>query len=287
MNAAGGWRFTGDAEEFHRHAGGYLAADPARSTALLTVADTVRRHGAGALGAGSAAFGWWRADGGGPVAGAFVRTPPRAPLLGPMPEEAAARLAGALRAAYTGDLPGVQGGEGPARAFAEAWTARGGTWRAAHRTRLFRLGDLTPPDPAPPGGARRATAADVPLAAGWMRAFAADIGEDPTADRTPQVARRVADGVLYLWEVAGRAVSLAAHSPPVAGQSRVSPVYTPPALRGRGYAGALTAAVSRAALAAGAGQVLLFADVANPTSTALYQRLGYRPVGDHLDVEFG
>ncbi|MFG3505834.1 GNAT family N-acetyltransferase [Streptomyces sp. NPDC047821] len=79
---------------------------------------------------------------------------------------------------------------------------------------------------------------------------------------------------------------MAAHSPVVAGQARVAPVYTPPALRGRGYAGAVTAAVSRAARDAGARQVLLFADVANPTSTALYQRIGYRPVADHVDIAF-
>jgi predicted GNAT family acetyltransferase len=30
--------------------------------------------------------------------------------------------------------------------------------------------------------------------------------------------------------------------------------------------------------------VLLFADLANPTSTALYRRLGYRPVTDHVDI---
>jgi predicted GNAT family acetyltransferase len=77
---------------------------------------------------------------------------------------------------------------------------------------------------------------------------------------------------------------MAAHSPVVAGQSRIAPVYTPPELRGRGYAGAVTAAVGRAARDAGAAQVLLFADLANPTSTALYRRLGYRPVTDHVDI---
>ncbi|MFF8292521.1 GNAT family N-acetyltransferase [Streptomyces sp. NPDC016309] len=281
--AATGWRLTGDVAEFHREAGAYLEADPARSTALLTVGETVRRHGPGAFGAGSARFGWWRRAPDGPVEGAFVRTAPHPPLLGPMPEEAARRLAEALRG--TG-VTGVKGGDGPTQAFAAAWTPPGGTWTITHRTRLHRLGDLTPPRPAPPGTARRATAEDVPLTAAWMRAFAADIGEDPATDHTRNVARRVEHGGLYVWEVAGRLVSMASHSPPVAGQSRVSPVYTPPELRGRGYAGAVTAAVSRAALDAGARQVLLFADVANPTSTALYQRLGYRPLSDHVDIAF-
>jgi FR47-like protein len=62
--------------------------------------------------------------------------------------------------------------------------------------------------------------------------------------------------------------------------------YTPPALRGRGYAGGATAAVSQAALDAGATQVVLYTDPANPTSNALYERLGYRPVEDRVVLAF-
>ena len=67
---------------------------------------------------------------------------------------------------------------------------------------------------------------------------------------------------------------------------RVGPVYTPPELRGRGYAGAATAAASQAALDAGVRQVVLYTDLANPTSNALYQRLGYRPVEDRVIFSF-
>ncbi|NDZ98825.1 GNAT family N-acetyltransferase, partial [Streptomyces sp. SID10116] len=75
-------------------------------------------------------------------------------------------------------------------------------------------------------------------------------------------------------------------TPRIAGQVRVAPVYTPADLRGRGYGGAATAAVTRAALDAGAAQVLLFTDLANPTSNRLYQRLGYRPVADFAQWDF-
>ena len=67
---------------------------------------------------------------------------------------------------------------------------------------------------------------------------------------------------------------------------RVLAVYTPPEHRGRGYGGAVTAAVTQAALDAGADDVVLFTDLANPTSNALYQRLGYRPIEDRAVVEF-
>jgi predicted GNAT family acetyltransferase len=63
-------------------------------------------------------------------------------------------------------------------------------------------------------------------------------------------------------------------------------VYTPPERRGRGYAGATTAAVSQAALDAGVREVVLYTDLANPVSNALYERLGYRGVEDRVILSF-
>ncbi len=45
-------------------------------------------------------------------------------------------------------------------------------------------------------------------------------------------------------------------------------------------------AVTQAALDAGARQVVLYTDLANPTSNALYERLGYRPVEDRTELSF-
>jgi predicted GNAT family acetyltransferase len=89
-----------------------------------------------------------------------------------------------------------------------------------------------------------------------------------------------------LWEVDGVPVSMAGGSRAVAGVVRIVGVYTPAGWRRRGYAGAVTVAVSRAALAAGATGVVLFTDLTNPTSNALYQRLGYRPVQDRTVLLF-
>jgi predicted GNAT family acetyltransferase len=73
---------------------------------------------------------------------------------------------------------------------------------------------------------------------------------------------------------------------PAAGMVRVMAVYTPREYRARGYAGAATAAVTRSALDAGVTDVVLFTDLSNPTSNALYQRLGYTPIEDRRTVEF-
>jgi predicted GNAT family acetyltransferase len=68
--------------------------------------------------------------------------------------------------------------------------------------------------------------------------------------------------------------------------TRVGPVYTPPESRGHGYGSAVTAAASAWAHDAGAREVVLFTDLANPVSNAIYPRIGYRPVLDALELRF-
>ena len=68
--------------------------------------------------------------------------------------------------------------------------------------------------------------------------------------------------------------------------SRVGPVYTPPGHRRHGYGAAVTAAAARWASDAGARQVVLFVDEANPTTNRLYPRLGFRPVHEVVELSF-
>ncbi|MFC9431742.1 GNAT family N-acetyltransferase [Streptomyces sp. NPDC056987] len=284
------WRLTDDVEEFRRAAGPYLAADAARHTILLTVSESLRAGGTGAGGAGPVRFGWWREAPDAPVTGTFLETPPHPPFLGTMPARAAAELARTLSAtpAADGTLPsGVRGRVADVEAFGAAWPVRrtgaadASPYQLADGMRLFRLGEPVPPDPAPEGRARYAESRDIALAVEWLTAFAEEIGEPAGTDRRAKAVARIEDRRLLLWEVDGAPVSLAGHAPLIAGQIRVAPVYTPPAHRGRGYAAGVTAAVGEAARQAGADEVLLFADNANPTSNALYQRLGYRPVEEY------
>ncbi|OGO56238.1 MAG: hypothetical protein A2Z32_12645 [Chloroflexi bacterium RBG_16_69_14] len=84
---------------------------------------------------------------------------------------------------------------------------------------------------------------------------------------------------LYLWDD-DRVVSMTGVGGPTPNGIRIGPVYTPPAVRGRGYASALVAAVSQAELDAGRRFCFLFTDLANPTSNHIYQAIGYEPVRD-------
>jgi hypothetical protein len=282
------WLMTEALEEFLAEAGEFLRADRARNTVLLTVAETLRTWPERYREAGQAApvFGWWSAPGAG-VSAAFMQTPPFPALLTAMNDEAAGALALELAGAGR-EIPGVNAAEKAGQAFAAAWLDRTGLPASVHgRQRLFRLGDLIWPSPMPEGEARVATAADRGLLIAWFGAFAAEAGAMGESDQGAAVDERLSYRGLTIWESGRIPVSLAGVTRTVAGMVRVGPVYTPRELRGRGYAGAATATVSQAARDADTAEVLLFTDLANPTSNALYQRLGYRPVEDRVLLTFG
>ena len=81
-------------------------------------------------------------------------------------------------------------------------------------------------------------------------------------------------------------VSVTGFGGPTPNGSRIGPVYTPPARRGRGYASALVAAVSQARLDAGTRFCFLYTDLANPTSNRIYVALGYERDCDSVELDF-
>lgn len=278
------WVLTEDLAEYIATAGEFLESRPVRHTIQLTVVESVRARGPATFGKSAPLFGWWRAPGG-EITAALLHTPPYPILLTPLPGEAAQPLAAALLARGR-PLPGVNAEQATAAAFATAWSAlTGASAHLARRSRLFRLGRLAPPEPFPPGAPRVAAASDHALLESWLVAFGEEIN-DVQRDPAEVIADRVSYGGLTLWESGGTAVALAGLNRPTAGVVRVGPVYTPREHRQRGYGGAVTAAVSRAALDAGAAEVVLFTDLANPTSNALYQRLGFRAVDDLVGLSF-
>ena len=67
---------------------------------------------------------------------------------------------------------------------------------------------------------------------------------------------------------------------------RIGPVYTPPDLRGRGYATVARRRALAALLDGGRRFCFLFTDLANPTSNAIYERIGYVRVCESAMVAF-
>jgi hypothetical protein len=205
-------------------------------------------------------------------------------------EKAVAALARRLVADPAGPGPalrGVNGAVGSARPFAEAWlrvTGRRSVVRMAQR--MYQLTELVEPGGVP-GAARTATGHDRDLCVDWMHAFHDEaVPHNPAGDLRRIVERRIRGGGLTLWEDGGRPAAMAGTSTMIGGVARIGPVYTPLARRRQGYGAAVTAAATRAGFAAGADRCMLFTDLANPTSNAVYQRLGYRPVGDAVSYAF-
>ena len=94
------------------------------------------------------------------------------------------------------------------------------------------------------------------------------------------------DAGLWFWEDGGRPVSVSGYGGATPNGMRIGPVYTPPELRGRGYATTLVAEQSRWLLNTGRTLCFLYADLENPTSNALYRRIGYRMIAEAGEVRF-
>lgn len=273
-----GWHLTEDVDDFLVRAGDFLRSRPDLHTIPLTTTGKLR-----VAGPDGTVFG--RLEEGGEVRATFYRRPTRRLGVTALSPDQADALAAHL-ADLGHPVAGVTAVHDTAAAFAAAWRRRtGATAAPTVRVRLHRLGTLTPPRFVPEGRGR--VVEDRAQIVRWCGEFAAAVGEAPSPDADAWAASRFADKRYTFWETPdGTPVSLAGRTSMIAGMVRVDPVYTPDHLRGRGYAGAVTAEVSRAALDEGATDVVLFTDPANPTSNALYRRLGYVPIADFTGYDF-
>lgn len=185
--------------------------------------------------------------------------------------------------------PGVNGRKEWAQRFAECWHQRTGqAYHAAVQLRAYRLDQVLFGVGVAPGAMRVATLEDLALVIQWLDEFEREALPHAVGRNSQAGAEewRIKQGNLFLWEVAGEVVAMAGKSRPTAHGISVGPVYTPPALRGRGYATALVAELSQHLLDSGYQFATLFTDLANPTSNRIYQKIGYQPVCDFTEYAF-
>lgn len=81
-------------------------------------------------------------------------------------------------------------------------------------------------------------------------------------------------------------VSMACSSRESKNAACISLVYTPPHLRGKGYASQTVAALSQKILDSGKSKCNLFTDLKNPTSNSIYQKIGYQWVSESRHFNF-
>ena len=274
---------TGGAATFLERVGGLLLEDEARHNLVLGIASFTLDH----PDVYSEVRGWVAREAG-EVVGAALRTAPYNLVLArPTTPAALAALAEGI----TDELPGVVGAVPEVDAFASAWSAlRGVTTATRFDQRIYAVEQLVQPREVE-GAARLAGVDDRALVLEWMTAFAHEAlhgGDDPGRIERSVDARLGPEGTggICLWEVGGGPVALAGFGGPTPNGLRIGPVYTPPELRGHGYGSAVTAAASQVALDRGKRFCFLYTDRANPTSNAIYMRLGYRPVCDSREIAF-
>ena len=128
------------------------------------------------------------------------------------------------------------------------------------------------------GTARVVGHGDVALFSEWLLAFFREVVPHepvPSRDRLESTATA---GNYQFWVVDGEPVAMAGivrrsrHAAAIAG------VYTPSALRNRGYGAAVMAAVVDAVFAEGRTTACLYSDLRNPASNRCYAKIGFKPV---------
>jgi RimJ/RimL family protein N-acetyltransferase len=260
---------TTDPDEILARINPVLIADPVRNTVFATVRSSLR----------SAGSGCWCATSGEALA---ARSGVSTPITLTEGWGDAALLADAIA-----ELPHVAGFGGPVDTVDALVALLGREPALRMAERLYRLDRLVRPAGVA-GHARPATADDVDLVAGWAEPYTVEtFGRRPVDfDARALASRAIGSSRTWLWlDPTGEPVSMAARRNPAAGVSRIGPVYTPPAHRGRGYASAVTARAAFDILDKAAVPVL-YTDVNNRTSNKIYQAIGFRPVADRATVSF-
>lgn len=263
-------------QAFLERAGAFLLRDEPRNNLILGIADTIASTD---LYPESC---FWIVESVGEVAAAALRTPPHKLILAHTENiEAVASLREVLR---TEELPGAVGTPPSVE-----WFARGRESTVVMAQGVFALERVAEVMRAP-GAPRRATTDDRDLVLRWLHDFHAEAispGAPPLDGRG--IDLRLASGGdrgYWLWEDDGAPVSLAGWGGRTPNGVRVGPVYTPPELRGRGYATTLVADLSQWLLDEGRRFCFLYTDLSNPTSNAIYERIGYVRVADSRELAF-
>jgi RimJ/RimL family protein N-acetyltransferase len=244
--------------EFHRPA---LEASEAKYNLILgilgqQVAPDLRRWTIGSAGA------------------CAIQSPGYPIVLGALAEAQCHRLAEETSAL---ELPGVVGCDDTAAWFVDRAVALGHAFAEPIPQRIWALSDR-PNYPSVPGRARQVGPDDVALFADWMTAFHDEASPHDPAFSREQLQKAAGAGHHLFWIVDGQPVSMAGIVRRTRHSGTIAAVYTPPPLRGRGYAGSVTAAAVERVFAEGKTAACLYTDLRNPFSNRCYAKIGFKPV---------
>jgi ribosomal protein S18 acetylase RimI-like enzyme len=276
-------KYYQDAADFLAHTGEYLLKDEARYGLITGIARILETH--------PESFGeeaWFcSVDTGKDINAIAIRTPPRNVLLAYFSgslETIGEHLVAAVSDKYE-TIPGITSDKELGNIFTELWCKKHDikiSFTMSQRIhRLDKVNDV----PLSPGTFRAATMVDKGLLTEWFEGFRIDIGGEEMNEPEVNFMPALELGWIFLWED-GRPVSMATKSRPTEKGMNVTGVYTPPELRGRGYATSCVAELSRNILQSGKEFCMLYTDLANPASNSIYKKIGYKEVCDSVHHTF-
>jgi predicted GNAT family acetyltransferase len=149
--------------------------------------------------------------------------------------------------------------------------------------RLYALGHLVQPEGVT-GRLRRAELSEREVVIEWWSSFQVETGS-PAGDVSPAVDSALSAGRLFFWDDGG-ARCFARATEPLGGISRIGAVFTPPQWRRRRYAAACVGALCEWVRNEEGANSVLYAQLGNPSSNAIYQRLGFEAVSEMLVYQF-
>lgn len=187
-------------------------------------------------------------------------------------------------------IPGVTTEKILAEYFAKEYTVHTGlNVKTMMNQRIYELTAVNPVVQKV-GKIRLLDEKDMPFFPYWVEAFYAAASYGKTEMSIPQDADpylyRLAARKLYVLEDNGVPVSMAGYTREMQTAIGIAFVYTPPYHRKKGYATSIVAQISELALEKGFTKCVLYTDLANPTSNSIYQKIGYTPICDSLQLKF-
>ena len=258
-------------------AGCYLASDPVQLNLVWSILRQRCESGV----AGS----YWVLEAHDVVTGIVLESPPgHGAAISPVGSEEAACLAEAI-SAKGHHLTGISGLACASAVFAGRWTETAATSAVVQEAQRLYVLDRLCLSAAVPGSLRRAEVFERRLLTEWWSAFQVETGS-PHLDVAPAVEAALDGGRLFVWDHDGpRCVARATE--PLGGVSRIGAVFTPPRWRRRGYASACVGALCGWLHEEQGANAVLYAQLCNSSSNAIYRRLGFRAVSEVLAYKFG
>jgi len=184
-------------------------------------------------------------------------------------------------------LPGVLAEKSLAEMFEKLYTAKHNISSKINMSqRIYELEAVTPA--IHKAAIRLAQERDMSFLPYWTEGLWGDALGKPVniCDDAGGYNYHIQQGRLYIMEDKGIPVSMAKISRDVKNVCVIGFVYTPPYFRKKGYATACVAAVTQIALNRGFKKCVLYTDLTNPISNSIYQKIGYRPICDSLEIGF-